>query len=99
MTIPTLLYHATTPKKFEKYQTSKCIIPPIRVFNTIEGAIAWSLHARRSIIIAIPCNKKVYKLPDHHNRFGIAYWCDGSVAFEDLTIVFNITNFSIKGWE
>lgn len=99
MEIPILLYHCTTPKKFERYTSSKCILPPIRGFNTLEGAIAWGLKVRRSIIIAIPCDTKVYKLPDHHNKFGIAYWYDKQVAFADLSIVFNITNFSTKGWE
>lgn len=31
----------------------------------------------------------VYKLPDHHNAFGEAWWIDGDVPVENISCVFS----------
>jgi len=72
------LYHATTQKKAKLYRESGRIISPVRGFNTLQGAMAWSMKVGRIVIIEFESTCP-YKLPDHHNQFGIAYWNDGDV--------------------
>jgi len=69
------LYHATTPKKAKKYRESGFIRKPVRGFTTILGAMAWAVKVSRTVIYEIE-PEKVYKLPDHHNIFGEAWWAD-----------------------
>jgi len=77
MMIPEKLYHATTPKKAERYRQSGRIIAPVRGFTTLQAAMAWSMKVGRTVIYEIPTEDgRTYKLPDHHNEFGDAWWID-----------------------
>jgi hypothetical protein len=72
------LYHVTTPKKVRKYHESGRINSPVRGFDTIQAAMAWGMKVGRTIILMIDADKP-YKLPDHHNKFGEAWWNDGPI--------------------
>ena len=69
------LYHVTTSKKARKYQASGFIRKPIRGFTTIMGAMAWAMKVGRKVIYEVE-SEKAYKLPEHHNPFGEAWWID-----------------------
>lgn len=66
------LYHVTTPKKAKLYKQTGYIRSPVRGFNTLKAAMFWAIKTQRSVIYKIE-SKKVFKLPDHHNKFGEAY--------------------------
>lgn len=71
---PTVLYHATTPRKVERYKQSGGIHPPVRGFDTLEAAQEWArLTAGRNIIMRITV-EHAQVLPDHHNALGLAWW-------------------------
>ena len=74
-----MLYHATTQKKAKLYRHTGKILAPVRGFTTIEAAMAWSMKVGRTVIIEFNADK-AHKLPDHHNRFGEAWWNDGDVT-------------------
>lgn len=74
-----ILYHSTTQKKAKLYRESGYIKSPVRGFTTLLGAMAWSIKVGRSVIYEIKCDKP-YKLPDHHNIFGEAWWNDGDIT-------------------
>ncbi len=80
------LYHATTPKKAANYRHSARIIAPVRGFTTLIGAMAWACKVGRTVIVEFEAERP-YKLPDHHNQFGTAYWNDGDVL--EWTCVFS----------
>ena len=73
-----ILYHATTQKKAKIYRESGMIHKPVRGFTTIYGAMAWAMKVNRTVIISFSANIP-YKLPDHHNQFGEAWWNDDDV--------------------
>jgi len=73
------LYHSTTQRKAKKYRETGAIKAPVRGFTTIMGAMAWSMKVGRTVIYEIECNNS-YKLPDHHNKFGEAWWNDGDIT-------------------
>jgi hypothetical protein len=73
-----ILYHATTPKLMEKYQKSKRIIRPVRGFSTEAAAIEWARKVGRNIVLKIEADKP-WKLPDHHNQYGTAWWNEGDI--------------------
>lgn len=73
------LYHATTEKKARLYRECGRIISPVRGFTTLQAAMAWAIKVGRRVILEIECNAP-YKLPDHHNKFGDAWWNDGDVT-------------------
>ena len=73
-----ILYHSTTKKKAKKYRETGHIIKPVRGFTTLQGAMAWSIKVGRTVIYQIE-GEKAYKLPDHHNEFGEAWWIDEDV--------------------
>ena len=73
------LYHATTGKKAKKYRESGKINSPVRGFTTLQAAMAWSMKVNRTIIYEINADN-AYKLPDHHNKFGEAWWNDGNIV-------------------
>ena len=73
-----ILYHATTQKKAKQYRQTGCIKTPVRGFTTIQGAMAWAMKVGRIVILEFE-SEKPYKLPDHHNRFGEAWWNDGDI--------------------
>ena len=73
------LYHVTTEKLTKRYHQSHLIIKPVRGFTTLMAALAWGCKTGRNVILKIegePC----YKLPDHHNKFGEAWWIDNDIS-------------------
>lgn len=71
-----ILYHATTPKKARLYRRTGYIKAPVRGFTTLEAAMAWAIKVGRTVIYSVEAPNP-HKLPDHHNRFGEAWWNDG----------------------
>lgn len=82
------LYHATTPRKARKYREAGCICKPVRGFTTLQGAMAWALKVGRTVIYEIE-GDPAYKLPDHHNKFGEAWWIDQDVSCENIKCAFS----------
>lgn len=80
------LYHATTPKKAKRYRETGHIIKPVRGFTTLQGAMAWALKTGRTVIYELE-GEPAYKLPDHHNKFGEAWWIDKDVPLHDIKCV------------
>lgn len=72
------LYHVTTEKKAKLYRETGFICKPVRGFTTLQGAMAWAMQVGRKVIYEIE-GEKVYKLPDHHNEFGEAWWFDEDI--------------------
>ena len=72
------LFHVTTPKKAKKYRQTGCILSPVRGFTTLTAAMAWAIKTGRSVIFEFEADVP-YKLPDHHNQWGDAWWNDGDV--------------------
>jgi hypothetical protein len=90
MSRPTKLYHVTTGKKAQRYQESGAILSPVRGFDNLLAAMAWAIKTGRKVIYVLDVsNKEVYKLPDHHNEFGTAWWADGDVSMERATCTFS----------
>ena len=71
---PSVLYHATTPRKLARYVSTGTILPPVRGFDTRDAAAEWARLTGRSIILRIEPSDRVHLLPDHHNRYGLAWW-------------------------
>lgn len=85
---PKELYHCTTQKKAKGYRETGHIIAPVRGFDTMAAALAWCVKTGRTVIYRIPAGAEFcHKLPDHHNRFGSAWWLDKNV--ENFTCVFS----------
>lgn len=72
------LFHATKEKMAKKYRETGYIKSPVRGFTTLKGAMAWAIKSNRKVIYEIECPNP-YKLPDHHNKYGEAWWNDGNV--------------------
>lgn len=84
------LFHATTPKKAKLYRQTGHINKPVRGFTTLEAAMAWAIKVRRSVIYRVEGAPNVmYKLPDHHNVFGEAWWFDSDIPVENIKCVFS----------
>ncbi len=81
-----VLFHATTPAKAKKYRECGSIHGPVRGFTTLQAAMAWAMKVGRTVIYEIYC-EDAHKLPDHHNKFGDAWWNDGDVT--DFKCVFS----------
>ena len=74
------LYHVTTAKKARAYRASGFIRRPVRGFTTLRAAMAWAIKSGRKVIYEVTAPDHVcHKLPDHHNRWGEAWWIDGDV--------------------
>ena len=73
------LYHVTTPKKLEKYEISGRIIQPVRGFRNQRAAEFWAKRTLRSVILEVEADRP-HKLPDHHNKYGEAWWNDGDIV-------------------
>ena len=74
-----ILYHATTQRKAKQYRDTGAIRSPVRGFTTMLAAMAWAMKTQRTVIIKFDATRP-HKLPEHHNRFGEAWWHDGDVA-------------------
>lgn len=75
-----ILYHATTPAKAKKYRETGHIISPVRGFTTFQAALAWCVKTGRTVVLEFDAYE-AHKLPDHHNKFGDAWWNDGNIHF------------------
>lgn len=84
------LYHATTEKKAKNYRATGCIKKPVRGFTTLQAAMAWAMKVGRTVIYEIN-ETPAYKLPDHHNIFGEAWWIDKDVPVDNIKCVFSAT--------
>ena len=78
------MYHVTTPKKLAKYIISGRIISPVRGFSTLAAAQEWARLTQRSTILSFQ-STNAWKLPDHHNQYGTAWWNEGDIPLKDLT--------------
>ena len=76
---PSSLFHVTTPKKAAAYRKTGHICSPVRGFTTLQAAMAWGMKVGRTVILEVQ-TPNTHKLPDHHNRFGSAWWNDGNVT-------------------
>lgn len=82
------LYHVTTEKKAKRYRETGHIIAPVRGFTTLQCAMAWAIKTRRNVIYEIN-GGPAYKLPDHHNQYGEAWWIDNNVSVDHIKCVFS----------
>ena len=82
------LYHCTTEKKAKLYKQVGHICSPVRGFTTLQGAMAWAIKAGRKVIYEVEADKP-YKLPDHHNVYGEAWWNDGDIEVSKIKCVFS----------
>lgn len=80
------LYHVTTEKKAKHYRETGCICKPVRGFNTLMGAMAWAIKVGRQVIYEVE-GEPAYKLPDHHNKFGEAFWIDQDIPIKNIKCV------------
>ena len=90
---PLKLYHCTTPKKAQLYKSTGHIIFPVRGFTTVEAAMLWSMKTRRTVIYEIDTSNEenIYKLPDHHNQFGDAWWIERNINTSELKCVISVS--------
>ena len=72
--LPKILYHVTTAKKVKRYHQAGKIIGPVRGFDTLMGAMAWAMKTGRKVILEVRPFDPVQMMPDHHNKYGKAYW-------------------------
>ena len=82
------LYHVTTQKKAKLYRETGHICKPVRGSTTLQGAMAGAMKVGRTVIYEVE-GEKAYKLPDHHNVFGEAWWIDNDVTVENIKCVFS----------
>lgn len=82
--MPTTIYHATTPRKLARYIATGAILPPVRGFDTQAAAIEWGRLHGRSIILAVPVSV-AWPLPDHHLAEGLAWWSAAQAASWETT--------------
>ena len=82
------LFHVTTEKKAKYYRMTGHINKPVRGFSTLMGAMAWAVKVNRTVIYAFD-SEVALKLPDHHNQWGNAYWCDEDVSVDRIKCVFS----------
>lgn len=83
-----ILYHVTTPKKARLYRQTGHISKPVRGFTTIPAALAWAVKTGRTVIYEVE-GSPAYKLPDHHNKYGEAWWIDSDVDIAKIKCVFS----------
>lgn len=84
----TTLFHVTTPKKAKLYHNTGHICMPVRGFTTLLAAMAWAVKTGRTVIYEVK-GEVAYKLPDHHNAYGEAWWLDENVPIENIKCVFS----------
>ena len=82
------IYHVTTEKKAKAYRATGHIEKPVRGFTTLQAAMAWAIKVGRKVIYCFESDK-CHKLPDHHNIFGEAWWCDENIGIERVKCVFS----------
>lgn len=77
---PTELWHATTPKKLARYQSTGAILPPVRGFDSLAAAAEWARLTGRTVLLRLQVPGPVQALPDHHQREGLAWWTPVAVT-------------------
>lgn len=84
--MPTVLYHATTAKKYARMVATGSILPPVRGFTTEAGARMWAneIHGTRPILLRLALTGPAYPLPDHHNEHGWAFWSPAPARVQRL---------------
>jgi hypothetical protein len=82
------LYHATSEKLARSYRSAGKIMRPVRGFTTIMAAMAWAMKTGRTVIYTFD-GEPAYKLPDHHNKFGEAWWVDADIPASSIQCVFS----------
>jgi len=50
----------------------------VRGFTSEKAAMAWAIKVGRTVILEFEAEVS-YKLPDHHNKYGEAWWNDGDI--------------------
>lgn len=83
-----ILYHVTSEKNARHYHESGCIKKPVRGFTTLMAALAWACKTGRKVIYEVQ-GEQCYKLPDHHNAFGEAWWIDEDISLDKIKCVFS----------
>ena len=81
-----ILYHVARQKMAKRYRETGYIKKPVRGFDTLKGAMAWAIKVNRQVIYQIEGNT-IYKLPDHHNKFGTAYFFDEDIPVEKIKCI------------
>lgn len=83
-----MLYHATTEKKAKLYKQTGYIRKPVKGFNTLMAAMAWAIKVNRTVIYEIETHSPIL-LPDHHNKWGEAYWIDDNISIDIIKCVYS----------
>jgi len=73
------MFHVTTERKAKLYRQTGFIRQPVRGFDTLLAAMAWAIKTGRKVIYKVEFQGNTWLLPDHHNQYGSAYWCDKDV--------------------
>lgn len=71
---PTVLYHATTPRKLARYRATGTILPPVRGFDTVEACQRFMRRTGRTLMLRVTPTMGPWPLPDHHHASGLAWW-------------------------
>lgn len=85
---PAVLWHACRPAQLQRYKATGGILPPVRGFDTPEGAHIWGATVGRSIVLEVDV-ELTQALPDHHHQMGLAWWSPkmGAVRWESVSAV------------
>src|SRR5690625_5011209 len=75
-------------QKAKKYRETGAICSPVRGFTTLQAAMSLAIKTHRTVIYEVN-GEPAYKLPDHHNKFGEAWWIDSDVKVENIKCVFS----------
>jgi hypothetical protein len=85
-----ILYHVTTPRKARQYRASGQINRIVRGFTTLLSAMAWAIQTGRAVIYQVDTGDlSCWKMPDHHNEWGEAWWVEGDVPIGQIKCVFS----------
>ncbi len=76
LAVPSALFHVTTGRKAKLYRQTGQINAPVRGFDSIEAAMAWAMKVGRKVILRVEPVSVPQLLPDHHNKFGRAWWTE-----------------------
>lgn len=79
-TRPGTLYHVTTERAAKRYRATGRILAPVRGFDTEAAALAWAVKTGRKVVLEVFVDPEhTHLLPDHHNRYGRAWWTERDV--------------------
>lgn len=68
-----VVYHVTSPKKYQKYLKSGCIKAPVRAWENIQQAERFSKQTGRTIILRLKFPDNAEKYIGHFNQARILY--------------------------